>query len=57
MESSGEEMMLLKVDFFKCKDDMPQKIAIRYLNVIIMVILGNELLNNSEKVEILLKLG
>lgn len=50
-------MMLLKVDFFKCKDDMPQKIAIRYLNVIIMVILGNELLNNSEKVEILLKLG
>lgn len=33
---------------------MSQKIAIRCLNVIIMVIFGKELLNNSEKVEILL---
>lgn len=33
---------------------MSQKIAIRCLNVIIMVILGKELLNNSKKVEVLL---
>lgn len=45
------------MNFVKDNDNMPQKITIGCLNVIIMVIFGKELLNDTEKEEILLAFG